>query len=114
MKYHIWALCLLLAACGNDSAITVTTQAAEIKVAKPVEPAPLQLLPLNFLVVTSTNQSEQINSLLVDTSSFVALSIKDYENLRINLSDVLRYIQQQQAVIKYYEVMTADKDTRDE
>jgi hypothetical protein len=65
-------------------------------------------------VVTSTNQSEQINSLLVDTSSFVALSIKDYENLRINLSDVLRYIQQQQAVIKYYEVMTADKDTRDE
>lgn len=114
MKYHIWALCLLLAACGSDSAITVTTQAAEIKVAKPVDPAPLQLLPLNFLVVTSTNQSEQINSLLVDTSSFVALSIKDYENLRINLSDVLRYIQQQQAVIKYYQVMTAGKEPKDE
>ena len=114
MKYHVWVLCLLLAACGSDSSLTVTTKAAEIKVAKPVDPSPLQLLPINFLVVNNTNQANQLKLLMSDNESFVGLSVRDYENLRINLSDVLRYIQQQQAVIRYYQTMTDNKDTPDE
>lgn len=110
MKYFLMGVCMLLAACGSQS-LTVTTQAAKLTVAKPIEPTPLQMLPIDFKVMNKTNQEEQIKQLLIDNESFVAITVRDYENLRINLSDVLRYIQQQQAMIKYYEAMTADKET---
>tara|TARA_R110000868_G_scaffold9620_6_gene47625 strand:- start:51917 stop:52258 length:342 start_codon:yes stop_codon:yes gene_type:complete len=113
MKYSFLALALLLAACGSEQ-ITVTTRAATLGVGRPAEPVPLQLLPINFLVVNKTNQADQLKLLISDNESFVGLGIRDYENLRINLSDVLRYVQQQQAVIKYYQTMTEPKAALDE
>lgn len=34
---------------------------------------------------------------------FVAISVKDYENLSSNVAELTRYIKDQQAVIEYYE-----------
>jgi len=35
--------------------------------------------------------------------AFIALSIKDYENLALNVAELRRYIEQQKQVIIYYE-----------
>tara|TARA_B100001093_G_scaffold184738_1_gene177431 strand:+ start:1299 stop:1508 length:210 start_codon:yes stop_codon:yes gene_type:complete len=35
--------------------------------------------------------------------AFVALSIKDYENLALNVSELRRFINQQKEIIIYYE-----------
>ena len=47
--------------------------------------------------------------------AYVVLSMKDYENLAINIADLRRYIEQQTEIIVYYEnaVKPADTDTTD-
>ena len=35
--------------------------------------------------------------------AFVALSMKDYENLALNIADIKRYLEQQKEIILYYE-----------
>ena len=35
--------------------------------------------------------------------AFVALSMKDYENLALNIADIKRYLEQQKQIILYYE-----------
>ena len=35
--------------------------------------------------------------------AFVALSMKDYENLALNIADIKRYVEQQKEIILYYE-----------
>jgi len=35
--------------------------------------------------------------------AFVALSVKDYENLALNVSELRRFINQQKEIIVYYE-----------
>ena len=45
---------------------------------------------------------------------FVAMSVKDYENLAINVQDVKRYIKQQKEIIIYYEVVAeGTKNTKE-
>lgn len=114
MKYSWAILCLLLAACGSENAISFTTKSTELTVTKPQDPVALQMMPVDFLVVNKTNQTEQTQALFGENDSFIALRIRDYENLRVNLSDVLRYIRQQQAVIKYYQDMTQKQDDKNE
>ena len=42
--------------------------------------------------------------------AFVALSMKDYENLALNIADIRRYLDQQEEIIVYYEkAVTEDK-----
>ena len=45
--------------------------------------------------------------------AYVVLSMKDYENLAINIADLRRYIEQQTEIIVYYEnaVQPLDTDT---
>ena len=35
--------------------------------------------------------------------AYIALSVKDYENLSLNFSELRRYIEQQKQIIVYYE-----------
>jgi hypothetical protein len=42
---------------------------------------------------------------------FIAITTRDYENLSLNLSDLRRYIEQQQAVIIYYRQLTTRNPT---
>tara|TARA_A100001011_G_scaffold392534_1_gene480340 strand:+ start:881 stop:1078 length:198 start_codon:yes stop_codon:yes gene_type:complete len=42
--------------------------------------------------------------------SYIALSVKDYENLALNFAELRRYIEQQKQIIVYYEqALTPDK-----
>ena len=37
------------------------------------------------------------------SDSYIALSVKDYENLALNFAELRRYIEQQKQIIVYYE-----------
>lgn len=68
-------------------------------------PKPLQLVDTRVRVVTSDTLEEFINEYKEQYGevAFVVLSMKDYENLALNIADLRRYINQQTQIIVYYE-----------
>ena len=68
-------------------------------------PKPLQLNDTRVFVVTKDNYDEfkkEFTEIYGDFA-FVALSMKDYENLVLNVADIKRYLEQNQKLILYYE-----------
>ena len=45
---------------------------------------------------------------------FYALSVRDYENIALNMADIKRFIDQQQQIIVYYEKAVAPKEKKEE
>ncbi len=68
-------------------------------------PKPLQLSDTRVFVVTKDNYDEFVKEFTETYGdlAFVALSMKDYENLALNISDIKRYLEQQKQIILYYE-----------
>lgn len=79
-------------------------------------PKPLQLNDTRVFVVTKDNFEEfkkEFTDIYGDLA-FVALSMKDYENLALNIADIRRYLDQQEEIIIYYEkAVTEDKQTEE-
>lgn len=113
MKISLFLSALvLLAACESTSSIEITTKPIEIEIAKTADPNAVEMLPVKFRVVTKDTLESFIAELAKTqngTPVFVAITIKDYENLTLNFADLRRYIEQQQAIIVYYRQMTAPK-----
>lgn len=107
MKYLI-ALCvtLFLANCAQPEP-TVVTQIEYVEKDIPIvsRPAPLDLVAPKFYIVNRDNFEEFITEFRAKngTETFVALSVKDYENLSLGVADIKRYLQQQNEIIIYYE-----------
>lgn len=80
------------------------------------KPKPLQLSDTRVFVVTKDNfeQFEKEFTELYGDLAFVALSMKDYENLALNISELKRYINQQDEIIVYYEKAVTEKENGDE
>ncbi len=78
-------------------------------------PKPLQLSDTRVFVVTKDNfeQFEKEFTELYGDLAFVALSMKDYENLALNISELKRYINQQDEIIVYYEKAVTEKENAD-
>lgn len=99
---------LLISSCGTFGKTEVVTTVPEvIKTKIPVveRPKPLQLTKMKFYVVNDENY-EQFKQEFIDkngTLVYIAISIKDYENLSLNIADMKRYIDQQKEIIVYYE-----------
>lgn len=76
------------------------------------KPKPLQLSDTRVFVVTKDNfeQFEKEFTELYGDLAFVALSMKDYENLALNISELKRYINQQDEIIVYYEKAVTEKE----
>jgi hypothetical protein len=75
-------------------------------------PKPVQLSDTRVFVVTKDNYEEFAKEFTETYGelAFVALSMKDYENLALNIADLRRYINQQTEIIVYYEkAVTEDK-----
>ena len=68
-------------------------------------PKPVQLIDTKVYVVTKDNLDDFIKefSELHGEVAFVALSMRDYENLALNIAELRRYINQQTEIIVYYE-----------
>ena len=68
-------------------------------------PKPIQLNDTRVWVVTEDNLDEFLNNFqeTYGEVAYVALSMRDYENLALNIADLQRYIDQQNEIIVYYE-----------
>ena len=68
-------------------------------------PKPLQLTDTRVFVVTEDNFEQFVEEFTREYGelAFVALSMKDYENLALNVAEIKRYLNQQREIILYYE-----------
>jgi hypothetical protein len=81
---------------------------APIMVEKPTltisKPAPITTMPVRWIVITEDNLVKIINEQKKNGDvALVALTSSGYKNLSSNQADILRYIQQQQAIIDAYQ-----------
>jgi hypothetical protein len=74
-------------------------------VPKAAPPKPLQLTDTRVFVVTEDNFEQFVEEFTREYGelAFVALSMKDYENLALNVAEIKRYLNQQREIILYYE-----------
>jgi len=69
------------------------------------QPKPLNLHRVKFYAVTPENLEEFLQTFEEEAgvNVFFAMSVPDYENMSLNVAELRRYINQQKAVILYYE-----------
>ena len=106
---------LLLSSCTKAPEPTIVTVPEIIEKDIPIveRPKGLSLTSPYFHVVTNENLEEFIEKFKKSNGSelvFYAISVRDYENLSLNLAELRRYIEQQQAIIVYYETAIEGND----
>ena len=74
-------------------------------------PKPLSLTDTRIFVVTEENFDVFIEEFkeVYGEVAYVALSMRDYENLALNIAELKRYIEQQTQIIVYYEKAVTDE-----
>lgn len=85
-----------------------------VQIATVARPKPLQLSDVRVFVVTKENFDE-FEKEFIETYgelAYVALSMKDYENLALNIADIKRYLNQQEQIIIYYEEAVTPDESR--
>jgi hypothetical protein len=65
----------------------------------------VQLNDVKIYVVTEDNYEEFLADFQAKNgkTAYIAISVKDYENLSLNFAELRRYIEQQKQIIVYYE-----------
>ena len=112
---------LLLSSCSSfrpDPEIKVVTKIEKTVVPIVPMPKPVQMNEIRIYVVSPDENFEEFKKEFEEKNggdAYVAISIKDYENLSKNFAELRRYIEQQKAIILYYEnaVQPIDTDTTD-
>lgn len=110
---------LLLSSCSSfraDPEIKVVTKIEKTVVPIVPMPKPVQMNEIKIYVVSPDENFEEFKKEFEAKNggdAYVAISIKDYENLSKNFAELRRYIEQQKAIIVYYEnaVKPLDTDT---
>ena len=111
----VMGIALVLSGCSSfrpEPEIKVVTKVEKVQIPTVSRPKPLNLSDTRVFVVTKENfkEFEKEFTELYGDLAFVALSMKDYENLALNISDLRRFINQQNEIIVYYEkAVTKDK-----
>jgi len=88
------------------------TQVQKVTVPIVARPKPINLTDTQVYVVNKGNLEAFITEFTEQNGelAFVALSIDTYENLALNISELRRFINQQNEIIVYYEkAMTPDE-----
>ena len=96
---------LVLANCTPTTETVIQTKYVEKDVAIVDRPKPVDLTNPNFHVVNKDNFDEFIEEFRAKngTETFIVISVRDYENLALNIGELRRYIEQQDEIIVYYE-----------
>ena len=85
----------------------VVTRTVTVPVDIPLKPAPrpVSLTDVKWYTVTTDNIDEFEKNFETDNGDlvFFAISVPHYESLSLNLAEIRRYLEQQQAIIVYYE-----------
>ena len=68
-------------------------------------PKQVQLNDIKIYVVSAENYEEFRKNFEAKNGAdaYIAISVKDYENLSLNFAELRRYIEQQKEIIVYYE-----------
>ena len=82
----------------------------KVQIPTVARPKPVQLIDTRIYVVNKDTLEEFIEEFKATNGdlAFIALSVKDYENLALNVAELRRYINQQTQVIVYYENAVSD------
>ena len=103
----VLAVLLFLTGCSTfrEPEIKVVTQIEKTTVPLVARPKPINLVDTRVYVVTKDNYESFVKEFTEEHGelAYVVLSMKDYENLAINIADLRRYIEQQTEIIVYYE-----------
>ena len=103
----VMAILLFLTGCTSfrEPEIKVVTQIEKTTVPTVARPKPIDLVDTRVYVVTKDNYESFVEEFTAEHGelAYVVLSMKDYENLAINIADLRRYIEQQTEIIVYYE-----------
>ena len=98
---------LTLMGCGMMPEPKVVTVTKTVRTQVPIQARPkqVQLNDVKIYVVSKVNYKEFIKEYEKKNGgdSYIALSVKDYENLSLNFAELRRYIEQQKQIIIYYE-----------
>ena len=102
-------LTLLLSSCGylRKPEKEIVVQTVEVQKVIPVQPRPkpIDMTDVKFYVVTEENYEEFKEKFMKTNNDcvFYVVSVHDYENLALNMSELFRYIKQQKEIVIYYE-----------
>ena len=99
---------LLLSSCSSfrpEPEIKIVTQIEKTTVPIVPRPKPVQLNDVKIYVVSQENFEEFKKEFEAKNGAdaYIAISVKDYENLSLNFAELRRYIEQQKQIIVYYE-----------
>ena len=105
-----------LAGCGLFSQ-NVRTETVYVQRDIPIQkrPAPIELDDVKFYAVSEKNIDEFLKSFEDKYGSivFFAITVPDYEAISLNVAELKRYIEQQKALILYYETNIMSVDDTD-
>ena len=109
------AMLLFLAGCSAlrpEPEIQVVTEIQKTTVPTVARPKPINLTDTRLYVVNEDNLEEFLKEFedVNGNVAFVAFSVKDYENLALNIAELRRYIKQQGEIILYYEEAITVRD----
>jgi hypothetical protein len=76
----------------------------------------VQLNDVKIYVVTRENYEEFLAEFEKKNgqTAYIAISVKDYENLSLNFAELRRYIEQQKQIIVYYEKAVSPNSNADD
>ena len=99
---------LLLQGCSSlipEPEIVTVTKVEQTVIPTVAPPKPVQLNDVKIYVVAESNYEEFRKEFEAKNGAdaYIAISIKDYENLSLNFAELRRYIEQQKQIILYYE-----------
>jgi hypothetical protein len=107
---------LLLSSCSSlrpEPQIVIQTKIIEKTIPVVQHPKPVNLSDVKIYVVApEKNFDEFIQEYTAKNGgdSYIAISVKDYENLSTNFAELRRYIEQQKDIIVYYEKAVAPSE----
>ena len=92
--------------------IQVVTNTVKTTVPLVARPKQVQLNDVKIYVVAKENYDEFVKEFEAKNGgdAYIAISIKDYENLSLNFAELRRYIEQQKQIILYYEEAVKPED----
>ena len=98
---------LTLIGCSRKIEPKIVTVTKVVKTEIPIvaRPRQVQLNDVKIYVVSKANYAEFVKAYEKKngSDSYIAISVKDYENLALNFAELRRYIEQQKQIIVYYE-----------
>ena len=93
--------------------IVTVTEKVPLRIFQPPLPAAIDLLDVNFFVITEENLEEQVKIIekMLDGNFVVfALTPDGYEKMAENFQEVRRYVRQQKELIVYYREATTESE----